>query len=417
MRFLRYLMTFPAFRSLHHRNYRLFFFGQLLSLIGTWMQNIAQAWLVYELTHSAVWLGTVGFLNSIPVLLFSMFGGTLADKMKKKPLIIATQTASMVQAFVLAGLYWSGLITPVVVGILAFTLGLVNAFDMPTRQSFVVEMVGKKDLSNAIALNSAIFNGARMFGPAIGGIIIGLFGVGWCFFLNGVSFIAVIVGLLMMDVVEKPRGGQDTTVLRAIKDGVAYVRSEKVLEALMMLIGVVTVFGWSYAVLLPIFADRILGIGAMGLGNLLSANGIGALIGALTVASVAQSVPPRKFIYGGLAVFSASLLIFSVSTSALLSMLCLVGVGMGLISFFATANSTLQTTAPDALRGRVMGLYALVFQGFFPFGSLAIGYLADAVGVRSAVAVGGSVCAVAGGAMYKVMNKRRTMVQSSMTQA
>ena len=200
---VRRLYTLPAFRSLHHRNYRLFFFGQLVSLIGTWMQNIGQAWLIYQLTHSSVWLGAVGFLTSLPVLLFSMFGGTLANKISKKRLITATQIASMGQAFILALLVWTDSITPVVVGVLAFTLGTINAFDMPGRQSFVVEMVGKEDLPNAIALNSAVFNSARMFGPAIGGIVIGLLGVGWCFFLNGVSFIAVIIGLLLMNVEER----------------------------------------------------------------------------------------------------------------------------------------------------------------------------------------------------------------------
>ena len=207
------LYMLPAFRSLRHRNYRLFFFGQLFSLVGTWMQNIAQAWLVYQLTHSSVWLGAIGFLTSVPVLLFSMFGGTLADKISKKRLIVATQTASMVQAFILALLVWTNVITPVIVGVLAFTLGIINAFDMPGRQSFVIEMVGKDDLPNAIALNSAVFNSARMFGPAIGGIVIGILGVGWCFFLNGISFIAVIIGLLMMNVAEKIAPKVESSVL------------------------------------------------------------------------------------------------------------------------------------------------------------------------------------------------------------
>ena len=405
--FIKFVASLPAFRSLHHRNYRLFFFGQLLSLIGTWMQNIGQAWLVYQLTHSAVWLGAIGFLTSIPILFFSMFGGTLADKVAKKPLIIATQTASMIQAFILAGLVWSGFINPVGVGILAFTLGLINAFDMPTRQSFVIEMVGKEDLQNAIALNSAVFNSARMFGPAIGGIVIGILGVGWCFFLNGISFIAVIISLGLMKVHETPVKNAGTSVLNSIREGVSYLRSEETLTFLMILISVLTVFGWSYSVLLPIFADRILNIGAIGLGNLLTANGIGALIGALTVASIGQKVAPRKFIFGGLSIFIFSLFILAMSSSPILSMACLVGIGIGLISFFATANSMLQMRTPDSLRGRVMGLYALVFQGFFPFGSLAIGYLADLVGVRFAVAGGASVCGIAGGAVYRVMKRKR----------
>jgi MFS family permease len=404
---LRSLYLLPAFRSLRHRNYRFFFFGQLLSLVGTWMQNIGQAWLVYQLTHSSVWLGAIGFLTSIPVLLFSMFGGALADKISKKRLIIATQVASMVQAFVLAALVWTGLSTPVVVGVLAFTLGTINAFDIPGRQSFVIEMVGKEDLQNAIALNSAVFNGARMFGPAIGGLVIGVLGVGWCFFLNGLSFIAVIVGLFIMNVEEKIPSGTSSSVIDSIKMSVAYVRSEVSLTALMTLVAVLTIFGWSYSVLLPLFADTILKIGAIGLGNLLTANGIGALVSALTIASVGHKVPPRRFIYAGLTIFVFSILIFAASSSPLVSMASMVGVGMGLIAFFATANASLQQRTPDHLRGRVMGLYSLVFQGFFPFGSLGMGVLANAIGARLAIASGACICGVAGSTVYGIMKKKR----------
>ena len=404
---VEWLFTFPMFRSLRHRNYRLFFFGQLVSLVGTWMQNIGQAWIIYQLTHSAVWLGAVGFLTSVPVLLFSMFGGTVADKISKKRLITATQIASMMQAFVLAALVWTDSITPEVVGVLAFTLGTINAFDMPGRQSFVVEMVGKEDLPNAIALNSAVFNSARMFGPAIGGIVIGILGVGWCFFLNGISFIAVIIGLSLMNVEERAPRRSESSMLQSIKEAVAYIQSDATMKAIMTLVAVVTIFGWSYSVMLPIFADRILGIGAIGFGNLLTANGIGALISALTVASFGHKVPPRTFIYSGLSIFIFSILIFTASTSPLLSMVCMIGVGIGLIAFFATANASLQMRAPDHLRGRVMGLYSLVFQGFFPFGSLGIGMLANAVGVRLAIAGGASVCGVSGGFMYRIMKKKR----------
>ncbi len=402
---VRWLFTFPMFRSLRHRNYRLFFFGQLVSLIGTWMQNIGQAWLVYQLTHSPVWLGAVGFLTSVPVLLFSMFGGTVADKISKKRLITATQIASMVQAFILAALVWTDAITPAVVGVLAFTLGTINAFDMPGRQSFVVEMVGKEDLPNAIALNSAVFNSARMLGPAIGGIIIGILGVGWCFFLNGISFIAVIIGLMLMNVEERIIARDGSSMLQSIREAVAYIRSEAALRTIIILVAVVTIFGWSYSVMLPIFADRILGIGAIGLGNLLTANGIGALISALTVASFGRKVPAHIFIYTGLSIFICSIVVFTASSSPLLSMVCLVGVGLGLIAFFATANASLQMRAPDHLRGRVMGLYSLVFQGFFPFGSLGMGVMANLIGVRLAIAGGASICGVSGGIMYHVMKK------------
>ncbi len=402
------IARFPAFRSLQFRNYRLFFFGQLISLVGTWMQNIGQAWLVYELTHSAVWLGAIGFLTSVPVLLFSMFGGTVADKIPKKKIIVATQTASMIQAFILAALYWTHFITPEIVGFLALTLGIINAFDMPSRQSFVVEMVGKEYLGNAVALNSAVFNSARMFGPAIGGLVIGAFGVGWCFFLNGLTFIAVIIGLLLMNVAEQRNLEQRTTsVFQSIREAVRYVRAEPVMMAVLFLVSILTIFGWSYSVLLPIFADVVLKIGAIGYGNLLSANGIGALISALTVASVGHKVAPRKFIYGGISLFVCSILIFAFSSSPSLSIICMIGIGMGLIAFFATANASLQNRVPDNLRGRVMGLYAVVFQGFFPFGSLGIGLAADWVGVRIAIAGGACVCGVAGASVYTLMKRRR----------
>jgi MFS family permease len=372
------------------------------------MQNIGLAWLVYQLTHSSVWLGAIGFLTSIPVLLFSMFGGALADKISKKRLITATQVASMIQAFVLAGIVWTGFSTPELLGILAFTLGTINAFDIPSRQSFVVEMVGKEDLPNAIALNSAVFNGARMFGPAIGGVVIGVLGVGWCFFLNGLSFIAVIVGLLVMDVKEEIPVGNSSSVVESIEMSLAYIRSDVTLTALMSLVAVLTIFGWSYSVLLPIFADTILNIGAIGLGNLLTANGIGALISALTIASVGHKVPPRLFIYSGLVIFVFSILVFTASSSPLLSMACMVGVGIGLIAFFATANASLQRRSPDHLRGRVMGLYSLVFQGFFPFGSLGMGLLANSIGVRLAIASGACVCGFAGGTVYGLMKNKRS---------
>lgn len=407
------IVGFPAFRSLQFRNYRLFFFGQLISLVGTWMQNIGQAWLVYELTYSSVWLGVIGFLNSFPILLFSMYGGTVADKIPKKKIIVATQTASMIQAFILAGLYWLHMVTPEIVGFLALTLGIINSLDVPARQAFVVEMVGKEYLGNAIALNSAVFNSARMFGPAIGGIVIAAFGVGWCFFLNGITYIAVIIGLLMMHIVERKSVEQHFgSLINSVREAIRYVRGEPVITAILVLVSVVTIFGWSYSVLLPIFADDVLKIGAIGYGNLLSANGIGALISALVVASVGHKVAPRKFIYGGIVLFAFSTLIFALSSTPFVSMLCLVGIGMGLIAFFATANASLQNRVPDNLRGRVMGLYAVVFQGFFPFGSLGMGFAADWFGVRVSVAGGACVCAIAGVSVYSIMRRGRKLSKS-----
>jgi MFS family permease len=402
------LATIPTFRSLRHPNYRLFFFGQIFSLIGTWMQSIAMSWLVYQLTFSSVWLGTIGFLTSVPSLFLSIFAGTLADRMSKRKLIIIMQTAALVQALLLGVLVFTNLVTIYVAAFFALTLGVINSFDIPSRQSFIVDLVGKEDIANAIGLNSATFNGARIVGPAIGGLVIGLIGVGWCFTLNAVSFIAVLIGLFKMTVVEPPPASeQRSSVVEALRESVAYIRSDPSLTALMILVGVVTTFGWSYSVLLPIFADKELQIGAVGLGRLYMATGIGAFISAMTIASAGGRIPPRKFIYMGIAIFSCSIIGFGLSTNPSFSMLCLVGVGMGLIACFATANATLQGRAPDALRGRVMGLYSLVFQGMMPIGSLISGIVAKGIGVRSTVIIGGLISGMTAIVVFTVRQKQR----------
>jgi MFS family permease len=402
------LASVPTFRSLKHANYRLFFFGQVFSLIGTWMQSIAMSWLVYQLTYSSVWLGTIGFLTSIPSLFLSLFAGTLADRMSKRRLVMIMQTAALVQALALGFLVFTNLVTISVVAFFALTLGVINAFDIPSRQSFIIDLVGKQDLANAIGLNSATFNAARIVGPAIGGVVIGVIGVGWCFTLNALSFIAVLAALVKMNVNEPPpspeaHGG----VLAALKESVAYIRSEASLTALMILVAVVTTFGWSYSVLLPIFADQELNIGAIGLGRLYMATGIGAFISAITVASASHRIQPRRFIYMGIAIFSCSIIGFGVSTNAALSMLCLVGVGMGLVACFATANATLQGNAPDALRGRVMGLYSLVFQGMMPIGSLISGIVAKGIGVRWTVSLGGIICGITAMIVFGFRQRQR----------
>ncbi len=400
--------TVPTFRSMRHANYRLFFFGQIFSLIGSWMQSIAMSWLVYQLTYSSVWLGTIGFLTSIPSLFLSIFAGALADRMSKRKLIIIMQTAALVQALALGLLVFTDLVTITVVAFFGLTLGVINAFDIPSRQSFIIDLVGKEDLPNAIGLNSATFNAARIVGPAIGGLVIGVIGVGWCFTLNAVSFVAVLYALVRMNVHEPPPSAEaQGSVLDALKDSVAYIRSDVSLTALMILVGVVTTFGWSYSVLLPIFADQVLNIGAVGLGRLYMATGIGAFISAITVASVSHRIPSRYFIYIGIGVFSVSIIGFGISTNPLASMLCLVGVGMGLVACFATANATLQGRAPDALRGRVMGLYSLVFQGMMPIGSLIAGFVAKGIGVRWTVAIGGVICGLAATAVFAVRKRQR----------
>jgi MFS family permease len=396
------------FRSLRHRNYRLFFAGQLLSLTGTWIQMVAQSWLVYDLTHSALWLGIVGFLGSIPTLLFAMLGGAVADRFEKKRVLLLTQSIAALQAFALACIVWQHWATPLLVGFFALLLGVVNAFDAPSRLSFVIDMVGKEDLPNGVALNSALFNSARMIGPAIGGVVIAAYGIGWCFFLNGISFVAVITGLLLMKIERvNRREVSSRSMFSEIREALSYIRQHAIFAAIMILVATVTIFGWSYSVLLPIIADRILKTGALGLGRLLSATGIGALAGALTVASKVSEIQPRKLLYTGLMIFVIAVFCFTLSNTPALAMLSLVGVGFGLVSFFSTANATLQRNAPDHLRGRIMGLYTLVFTGLFPFGSLAIGMLGDRLGPQKTIRLGAMICSLMGALVYSRMRRNR----------
>lgn len=408
-RLLQRVVSLPTFRSLRYRNYRLFFIGQIFSLIGTWMQSMALSWLVYQLTFSSVWLGTIGFLNSIPILFFSMYGGSIADRMPKHKVILVTQILSLFQALILAALVFFDSATIAAVAILAFTLGTINAFDIPARQSFIVDLVGKNDLTNAIALNSATFNAARIIGPAIGGIIVASVGLGWCFFINAVSFFAVIAGLVYMEIPEQTVKKESTGIVQSLKESVTYVRSDISLVAILSMVAVITVFGWSYSVLLPIFADTILKIGAVGLGNLLTAVGIGAFISAVAIASFDTKFKPRTFIYTGLYLFVGSVTLFALSTHVSFAIFGLIGVGMGLVMFLATANASIQRRVPDGLRGRVMGLYSLIFQGLAPFGSIAMGLTAARIGVRMAVLSGAFICGVVGIAVYLFMREFRTI--------
>lgn len=403
----RFLLV-RTFRSLRHPSYRLFFTGQVLSLVGTWMQSMAQAWLVYQLTYSSVWLGVIGFLNTIPMLLFALYGGSIADRFSKHRIILVTQSLSLVQAVILSTVVFLNIVTVEMVCVLAFTLGTINAFDVPARQSFVVELVGKENLANAIALNSASFNAARIIGPAIGGVVIGAVGVAWCFFFNAVSFFAVIIVLLKLKLETKPvLVKEKQSIISGLRESIKYVRSDLSMMAVLTLVAVITVFGWSYTVLLPIFADRILNIGAVGLGNLMMSFGIGAFISAIIVASTEGNIRPSSFIYTGIALFVVGVSMFASSTNVAVSIYSLVFVGMGLIMFISTANASIQLGAPDAMRGRVMGLYLLIFQGLAPFGHLGMGWVANVIGARPAVVTGAAICGVSAIVMRIFMNSKR----------
>ncbi len=386
-------------RSLRHRNFQLFFSGQLISLIGTWMQNIAQAWLVYRLTGSSLLLGLVGFAGQIPIFLFAPLGGLAADRWNRHHVVIGTQVASMILAFILAGLTLFHVVQVWEIIVLAALLGVVNAFDVPARQSFLIEMVVREDLMNAIALNSSMFNGARVVGPAIAGILVARIGEGWCFFANAVSYIAVIIGLLMMKLGPLRTASKDSSPFEHIAEGFRFVRRTKPILALVLLIGLVSLVAVPYSVLMPIFADRVLHNGAHGLGILMGATGIGALLGALTLA-IRRGVQGLGRVVGlSAGGFGVSLILFAFSRSFWLSVALLIPVGYAVMLQMSSSNTLIQAMVPDELRGRAMAMYTMMFMGMAPVGSLFAGALADKIGAPWTVALGG-LGAIAGAAAF-----------------
>jgi MFS family permease len=381
-------------RALRHRNFQLFFGGQLISLIGTWMQSVAQAWLVYRLTGSALLLGSVGFASQFPVFLVAPFGGITADRVNRQRLVIATQISSMILAGILAWLTLSGHVHVWHIFALAALLGVVNAFDIPGRQSFLIDMVGKEDLMNAIALNSSMFNGARVIGPAIAGILVARIGEGWCFAANSISYIAVIVGLLLMRVHCAPRVSKHSPI-EDIIEGFRWVNQTKIIRALLLLIGLVSLVGMPYTVLMPVFADQILHSGARGLGILMGATGVGALFGALTLAAKSGGVKGLgRWVTFTCASFGISLVCFSFSKSFWFSAAFLLPAGYSMMLQMACSNTLIQTMVPDDLRGRVMSLYSMMFMGMAPIGAFFGGALAHRAGAPITVAVGGVACVV-----------------------
>src|ERR1700737_2261634 len=341
-------------RALARRNFQLFFSGQLISLIGTWMQTIAQSWLVYRLTGSSLLLGTVGFVGQIPIFLLAPVGGLVADRRNRHHVVIGTQTCAMILAFSLAWLTLAGHIQVWEIMVLAALLGVVNAFDIPARQAFLVDMVGKEDLINAIALNSSMFNGARIIGPAIAGVLVAKIGEGWCFFANGVSYIAVIIGLLLMKVECPRRAPKHSSPLDDMVEGFRFVIHTAPIRALLLLLGLVSLTGMPYVVLMPIFADHILHGGARGLGLLMGGTGGGALLGALTLAFRSGAKALGRWIMWCCAGFGGSLVLFSLSRSFWLSVILLLPVGYFVMLQMACSNTLIQVMVPDALRGRVM---------------------------------------------------------------
>jgi MFS family permease len=398
-----------TFAALKHRNFRLFFVGQLVSLTGSWMQNTAQGWLVYQMTGSKVLLGTVAAVGSLPLLLLSLWGGSVADRHPKRTVVFFTQMGMMLLAFVFAALVGSGHIQPWHILVIAALGGVAMAFDMPARQAFMVEMTSREDLMNAVSLNSSIVNGARVVGPAVAGFLMAHAGVTWCFLLNGFSFIAVIVGLLMMRLPKFLPPEEPNSTGRHVMEGFAYVAGHQRVRRLLLLFGVVGIFGWSYSVLLPAYATDILHVGERGYGALLSANGFGALLGALTVATYGSRLRPRLMIFGGLWLFSAMLVLLAVVRWFPLVLACLAVGGWGMLLYFATTNTLIQTSVSDEMRGRVMGIWALMFGGMTPVGGLESGFLSHAVGVPWTIAAGALNCAVAGLVMWWAVRQHPTV--------
>jgi len=396
--------TFSAFK---HRNFRLYFIGQLISFTGTWMTTTAQGWLVYQLTGSKALLGVVAAAASAPMLIFATLGGWIADRYPKRSVIVCTQISSMMLSLAMAALVWTKIVQPWQIIMLAVLGGITMAFDMPARQSFVIEMTSREDLMNAISLNSSAFNCARIVGPSIAGLLMAHISIAACFLCDGLSFIPVIAGLLLMRFPKKETeiasgGGAIAQAL----EGFRYVWGHRRVLTILALFTVVGVFGWSYSVLLPAFARDILHLGANGYGLLMAGSGVGALVAALTVASAGHMLSTRTMALGGVWIFSGTLVLFAFTKNLYLGVILLAIVGFGLVLYFSTSNTVLQSIVPDEMRGRVMGIWALIFGGMIPLGSLEAGLMADVLGTPATMAVGALICALAAFITLNVIRKR-----------
>lgn len=387
-------------RALRHRNYRLFFGGQGISLIGTWMTRIATGWLVYRLTGSAFLLGLVSFSGQIPILLLGPIAGVWVDRWNRHRVLVVTQVLSMVESFALAALTLTGTITVRDIILLNLFQGAVNAFDMPARQTFVIEMVEERDdLSNAIALNSSLVNAARLIGPSVAGLVIAAMGEGYCFLIDGFSYVAVIVSLLAMVVAAQPPAPAPQSVLSELRDGWDYVRGFRPIWSILLLLALVSLVGMPYTTLMPIFAGAILHGGAHTLGFLMAASGVGALIGAVRLAARPSVLGLDRVIPMTAAGFGAALIAFADSRLLWLSLLLLVVTGFCFMQQMAASNTILQTIVEDKKRGRVMSFYSMAFQGMAPFGSLAAGAAASRIGAPHTLMIGGTAC-VLGAALF-----------------
>jgi MFS family permease len=392
----KFFFFFPAFASV---NYRLYFSGQLISVIGTWLQIVAQGWLVLQLTHSALMVGLVAALANVPSFFFSLFGGVIVDRFPKKRIILFTQASSMILAFILGILTILNVITVFEIGLLAFCLGVVNAIDWPARQSYVPEFVDKEKIPSAIAINSGIYNSARVIGPAVAGILIALIGTGGAFILNGLSYIAVIIALLAMKVKLYVPTIKIHPLL-AIKEGLSYTFTHPIIRTLLMFVGVSSIFAWSYTTVLPVITQYTFHLGATGLGYLYVAGGLGAVLATILVSAFSKKISPVIMIFGGSTLFAVSIFLFTLTHNFPIALVFLFLAGFGLLSQFATMNATIQTLAAKEFRGRVISVYALMFIGFSPIGSFEIGFLSDRIGTAHAIQIGALIVFIFGTILF-----------------
>ena len=382
-----------AWRALRHRNFQLFFFGQSISVVGTWMTRLATSWLVYRLTHSALLLGIVGFAGQIISFALGPFAGVWVERLDRRKLLVWTQAAAAIQSLAMAALTLAHVITLWEIIALAALQGLINAFDMPARQVFLVQMIeDRNDLSNAIAINSSMANGARLIGPAIAGLVIGALGEGWCFLIDGVSYFAVIASLLLMRIRPPGLPRHRAGMLLQMREGWDYVRAFRPIRAILLLFALLSLMGYSYAVLLPIFAGQVLHSGAATLGWLTGASGVGALVSALSLALRKSVVGLTRMLQLASAMLGLALILFGLSHTLWLSLVLMVFVGFGLIQSASVSNTIIQALVPEDKRGRVMSYYTTAFFGAAPFGSLLAGALAHRIGAPHTVIITGAFC-------------------------
>lgn len=405
----RQVRRIQTFRALQHYNFRLYLFGQLISLAGTWMQIVAQGWLVYELSRSEAMLGVVGFASAIPALVVTPWAGVIIDRVRKRNLLLLTQAAAMALALILAGLTFAEVVQVWHIVVLAVLLGVVNAFDGPARQAFVVEMVGARDLPNAIALNSMTFNAARVIGPAFGGVLLATVGSAWCFTFNGLSFLAVIVSLFAMRLNQVRLVHDRGSPWQQLKSGIQYVAAQSEQRGLLLLAFFFSTFGISYNTVLPSFVDRLLDAGAAGFGMITAASGIGAVTGALLVATFGDRGQRGEWLHYAAMSFPVVLTLFAFNRSFLLALVLAVLLGVGFMLQFTLINTLLQTRVSNAMRGRVMSLYTLTFFGFTPFGNLALGALSEAIGMSIAITLAAALTLVSAVVIFRRIPALRQM--------